>query len=102
MKGSDRVFKTAKLFAFKLFCKFFFQLFVELKLLPLKSIFSIAKLEVVCYRKIPEFLNDRKMLVAWIKKYAQQDSVDMAMALIEGRLGHHFKTSIYLQFWFTA
>ena len=35
-----------------------------------------------------EFVNDRKMLVAWIKKYAPQGSPDQAMALIEGKSSH--------------
>jgi hypothetical protein len=57
---------------------------VEQKLLPVKSVFQIAKLEIACYRRKPQFIADRKMLVAWIKKYAAGDSVDAAMASIEG------------------
>jgi hypothetical protein len=60
-------------------------LFVEQKLLPPKSIFQIAKLEVACYRRMAQLGNDRRMLVAWIRKYAPEGSIDQAMAYIEGK-----------------
>ncbi len=60
-------------------------MFVEQKLLPPKSIFQIAKLEVACYRRMAQLGNDRRMLVAWIRKYAPEGSIDQAMAYIEGK-----------------
>ena len=60
-------------------------MFIENKLLPMKSIFQIAKLELACYRQMPQFNSDRKMVVAWVKKYAPEGSIDQAMALIEGK-----------------
>ena len=51
----------------------------------MKSIFQIAKLELACYRQMPQLNSDRKMLVAWVKKYAPEGSIDQAMALIEGK-----------------
>jgi len=63
----------------------FSQLFKEQKSLDKRGIFNIAKLEVVIYRRTPEFLEDRRKLIGWMKNVAPNNSADQAMVWIEGK-----------------
>ncbi len=50
-----------------------------------RAIFNIAKLEVIIYRRTPEFLLDRQKIIEWMKNVAPSNSFDQAMVWMEGK-----------------